>query len=245
MPHSTASGRGCPPGDPRLSPLVAASPQAPSWHHRPGGCFLRGWGFGARGNRAPSQPQSCRAETWEGSPKIQGAGHRQHGDNAPQITPQHPNPTPTCTNWVPTGCHAARGRASPPLQAQRGQHRGWGPPSITRVGAGRPGSCWVGASPRSAAALGGGEPVRSALGARQGSAHRRHSAPSPGCRPERSPFFPPGGPGGGQVGAPGPPLAAMKGALCSSPGGLSGGARCGGCREQPRPLNRPPWIRLQ
>lgn len=170
-------------------------------------------------------------------------------DNMGTMRPKSPHNAPTLHPPAQTGCppgatlHVAV--RPPPLQAQRGQHRGWGPPSITRVGAGRPGSCWVGASPRSAAALGGGEPVRSALGARQGSAHRRHSAPSPGCRPERSPFFPPGGPGGGQVGAPGPPLAAMKGALCSSPGGLSGGARCGGCREQPRPLNRPPWIRLQ
>lgn len=126
-PTAQLRGRGCPPGDPRLSPLVAASPQAPSWHHRPGGCFLRGWGFGARGNTAPSQPQSCRAGTWEGSPKTQGAGHRQHGDNAPQITPQRPDPTPTCTNWVPTGCHAARGRASPPCR-HRGDSTGVGDP---------------------------------------------------------------------------------------------------------------------
>lgn len=133
-----------------------------------------------------------------------------HGCNAPNVTPPSfdSNPTPIQASH-PRGPSTAshRGAASPHLPPRRpppripwescvteGTVRGPRTPRVGEEGVchhgwerGGPASGWAGAKPRVAAlrgcgALGGGEPVRSALGARQGSAHKRHSAPRP-CLP--------------------------------------------------------------
>lgn len=62
------------------------------------------------------------------------------------------------------------------------------------LGTGRPRELLGRCQPRAAAALGGGEPVRSALGTRQ-ALLTGAIQPQPRCRPERSPFSPRGAQG--------------------------------------------------
>lgn len=107
----------CPPRllYPRKLGAGSPVPAPPPWW-----LLCEGPGLWCEGQRGPKPAPELWGRDLRGAPKTQGAGHRQHWGNAPQITPQRPDPTPAhpgdsaCTDRVPTGCQAACGRVSPP-----------------------------------------------------------------------------------------------------------------------------------
>lgn len=175
-------------GEPRMSLKASRVPTSQQpWCHLPRGWFLKCDGFGAAQSWnclavalwvlcPPKIPPYCIDATCPTSPHkfstpsplhLRGHSTTFHRGCTAQFQPYQPYPP------------RPQGRAVP----RRGQR---GHPGDTAAGHGDPGERLGRCQPPrrcAAAAFGRAELVRSALGARQGWAHRRHSAPRPCLSP--------------------------------------------------------------